>query len=82
VGPPIQAPVSVRPRSESARLSERIVLQLARLGRIDPGAPVDRARTQQGLSERAASNQSAVSKVLRRLVAAEILVEERRHIIG
>ncbi|MGA8276161.1 MAG: hypothetical protein WB789_08590 [Thermoplasmata archaeon] len=68
--------------ADLARLSERIVLQLARLGRIEPDAPVGAARTQQGLAEAAGSNQSAVSKVLRRLVAAEIIAEERRHIVG
>jgi DNA-binding MarR family transcriptional regulator len=77
VDPPLPAPVA-----ELARLSERVVVQLARSGRMDPEAPVRRERTQQGLAEVLASNQSAVSKVLRRLVAAEIVEEERRHIAG
>jgi DNA-binding MarR family transcriptional regulator len=77
VDPPPSAQVA-----DLARLSERIVLQLARLGRIEPDAPVRRERTQQGLAETTTSNQSAVSKVLRRLVAAEIIAEERRHIVG
>ncbi|MCI4372100.1 MAG: hypothetical protein L3K02_00420 [Thermoplasmata archaeon] len=68
--------------ADLARLSERVVIQLARLGRIDPDAPVRSERTQQGLAEAANSNQSAVSKVLRRLVAAGIIMEERRHVVG
>jgi DNA-binding MarR family transcriptional regulator len=63
-------------------LSERVVIQLARLGRLDPEAPAQRERTQQGLAEATSSNQSAVSKVLRRLVAADVVSEERRHIVG
>jgi DNA-binding MarR family transcriptional regulator len=68
--------------ADLARLSERVLIQLARLGRIEADAPARRERTQQGLAEAVNSNQSAVSKVLRRLVAAEVLAEDRRHIIG
>jgi DNA-binding MarR family transcriptional regulator len=63
-------------------LSERIVVQLARQGRIEFEAPVRPTRTQQGLADALASNQSAVSKVLRRLEAADIVTGERRHIVG
>jgi DNA-binding MarR family transcriptional regulator len=68
--------------AELARLSERVVVQLARLGRLDPDAPASPERTQRGLAESVGSNQSGVSKVLRRLVAAEIIAEEKRHVTG
>jgi DNA-binding MarR family transcriptional regulator len=80
-GPVTDAPPPARV-ADLLKLSERVVLQLGRLGRIEPDAPVRAERTQQGLAEATSSNQSAVSKVLRRLVAAEILLEERRHIVG
>jgi len=63
-------------------MSERIVLALAREGRLGEDSPVRTARTQAGLAEALGSNQSAVSKVLRRLVVAELLTEERRHVQG
>jgi DNA-binding MarR family transcriptional regulator len=77
---PPSAPVEVA--AEQVRLSERVVLQLGRLGRVDPLAPVPPGRTQQGLTATLASTQSSVSKVLRRLESAEILTAERRHVIG
>ena len=75
------APPQVAPRAE-ARLSERVLVQLAREGRLDPDAPVRPGRTQAGLAEAVESNRNAVSKVLRRLVAAGVVSEERRHVSG
>ena len=63
-------------------MSERILLVLAREGRLGDDTLVRPVRTQAGLVDALASNQSAVSKVLRRLVAAELLTEERRHVAG
>jgi len=73
-------PVAVSP--EQVRLSERIVVALAREGRLSEELPARPVRTQAGLVEKLGSNQSAVSKVLRRLVAADVLTEERRHVEG
>ena len=64
------------------RLSERIVLVLAREGRLGEDTLARATRTQAGLSGALESNQSAVAKVLRRLVAAGLLTEERRHVQG
>jgi len=69
-------------RAVQVRLSERIVLELARLGRMDPDAPARAERTQTGLVAALGTTQSAVSKVLRRLEAAEIVTSERRHVQG
>lgn len=63
-------------------MSERIIIALAREGRLGDDSRVRPTRTQAGLAEALGSNQSAVSKVLRRLVAAEVLTEERRHVEG
>jgi|GEM_PF-6181045 len=79
-GPPV--PVAASVSADQIRLSERIVLALAREGRLGDDAPARIVRTQAGLASALGSNQSAVSKVLRRLVAAELLTEERRHIQG
>ena len=64
------------------RLSERILVQLGREGRLDADTTARPGRTQAGLAETVDSNRNAVSKVLRRLVAAGILTEERRHVSG
>jgi len=63
-------------------LSERIVVQLAREGRLDPDAPAAPTRTQRGLATALESSQGAVSKVLGRLVAAGVISQDRRHIRG
>ncbi len=79
-GPPVPAAISVS--ADQIRLSERIIIALAREGRLGDDAPARVVRTQAGLASTLESNQSAVSKVLRRLVAAELLTEERRHVQG
>jgi DNA-binding MarR family transcriptional regulator len=70
------------PSPDMVRLSERIVIELARVGRLSTDLPARPERTQQGLAGLLGSNQSAVAKVLRRLVAAGILLEDRRHVAG
>jgi len=79
-GDPVRSVVSVAP--DQVRLSERVVIALAREGRLGDDTPIRATRTQAGLAEALGSSQSAVSKVLRRLVAAELLTEERRHVTG
>jgi len=70
------------PLADQVRLSERIIIVLAREGRLGEDSLVRPVRTQSGLSSILGSNQSAVSKVLRRLVAAGLLTEDRRHVQG
>ena len=67
---------------DQIHLSERIVIALAQEGRLGEDSFVRAVRTQAGLAGVLGSNQSAVSKVLRRLVAAGVLTEERRHVTG
>ena len=76
------APAPVVVSVDQVRLSERVVIALAREGRLVDDAPARPGRTQAGLATALGSNQSAVSKVLRRLVAAELLTEQRRHVHG
>ena len=82
VSPRAVPPQWVRVQRDEVRLSERILVQLAREGRMDTDSPASRGHTQGGLVEALSSNQSAVSKVLRRLVAAGVVGEERRHVRG
>jgi hypothetical protein len=70
-----------RLRSDEVRISERLLLELARLGRLnDETAPTD-ARTQRGLSVTVGASQSAVSKCLRRMITAGLVTEQRRHVV-
>lgn len=80
VGSPDDPPTSVP--ADQVHLSERLLIVLAREGRPGDDSPVRPVRTQAGLANVLTSNQSAVSKVLRRLVAAELVTEERRHVPG
>jgi len=75
-------PVEALPTPSQVRLSGRIVLHLFFLGRIGPDDVGLPGGTQQGIGDALRAEQSAVSKVLRRLVAAEVLVVSRRHVRG
>ena len=63
-------------------LSERIVLHLDRYDRspFDGLAPLELC--QQGMVERLGVTQSALTKVLQRLAAAQVLVETTEHVAG
>lgn len=77
-----RTPVWLTVPRDQVRLSERVIVELARQGRLTPDATVEPGRTQAGLVRALGSNQSAVSKVLRRLVDAAVVDEERRHVRG
>ena len=67
---------------EALRVSQRIVLHLASLGTLghDEVAPV--GFTQVGMSEVLRVRQNALTNVLRRLVAADVITEDTRHVRG
>ncbi|MCI4340422.1 MAG: hypothetical protein L3J73_04055 [Thermoplasmata archaeon] len=67
---------------EALRVSQRIVLHLAGLGTLghDEVAPV--GFTQIGMSEVLGVRQNALTNVLRRLVAADVVTEDTRHVRG
>ena len=81
---PATAPAPANPKlaAETLRLSERVIVYLARqpaLGPYDVAAP---SRTQAGISQRFGASQSAVSNVLARLTAAQVVVALTRHVEG
>jgi len=80
--PPSVAARTPETRREAVRLSLRILVELHRW-RVPPdGGTASWQSTQQGLAQELAASQGAVSKVLARLVAANIVRAERRHVHG
>lgn len=67
---------------DSVRLSLRIVIQLGRIGPPGDNGDARSESTQQGLAQALSVTQGAVSKVLSRLVAAEVVGHERHHVLG
>jgi DNA-binding transcriptional ArsR family regulator len=67
---------------EQVRLSLRLVVQLSWVGIPSYDGAARKESTQEGLSQALSVTQGAVSKVLRRLVAAEMVCRERRHVRG
>jgi len=82
VGPTAHADADAARPDDSVRLSQRVVVHLFQLGRGDPDEVGHPGATQRGICEALDADQSAVSKALRRLTAAEVVVTERRHIRG
>lgn len=76
--PALHAP----PPGEQLRLSRRIVLHLFFLGRFGPDEVAPAGATQGGIGAALHAEQSAVSKVLRRLLAAGVVEVSRRHVKG
>jgi DNA-binding MarR family transcriptional regulator len=70
------------PVPSHVRLSRRIVLHLYGMGRPGPDEVGLPGATQRGIGLALAAEQSAVSKVLQRLLAAEVVEVARRHVRG
>ena len=68
--------------ADSVRLALRVVVQLDRLGPPGPDGTAGPEATQDGLAESLGVTQGAVSKVLARLVAVDVVSHERRHVRG
>lgn len=66
----------------SVRLAMRVVVQLDRLGPPGPDGTARPEATQDGLAGTLGVTQGAVSKVLARLLAVNIVAQERRHVRG
>ncbi|HEY6237565.1 MAG TPA: hypothetical protein VIZ68_00060 [Thermoplasmata archaeon] len=64
------------------RLSQRVVLHVARQGVVGPHEVAPRALSQGGMVEALAVPQGVLTGVLRRLVGAEVLSERREHAAG
>jgi hypothetical protein len=76
--PAVEAPSD----PERLRVSQRIVLHLAGLGKLGPDEVASLGFTQLGMSEALGTRQNALTNVLRRLVAASVLEEDTRHVQG
>ncbi len=81
------APTAARPGAplvsrEALRLSQRIVLHLARQGVLGPDEVAPLGFSQPGMSVALGVRQNALTNVLRRLVAAGVLSEDVRHVRG
>lgn len=68
--------------ADSVRLALRVVVQLDRLGPPGPDGSARPEATQDGLAGTLGVTQGAVSKVLARLMAVNMVVQERRHVRG
>jgi len=68
--------------AESVLLALRVVVQLDRLGPPGPDGTARPEATQDGLAGTLGVTQGAVSKVLARLLAVNIVAQERRHVRG
>jgi DNA-binding MarR family transcriptional regulator len=67
---------------EAVGISRRIVEHLFLLGRFGPDDVGSPAATQRGIGKALGAEQSAVSKALGRLVAAEVVTVHRQHVRG
>jgi DNA-binding PadR family transcriptional regulator len=67
---------------DQVRLSLRVVVHLHRAGPPGEDEVARLESTQQGLVRSLGVTQGAVSKILSRLVAAEVIRQERRHVRG
>ena len=84
-GPSSSSTVSTVPREPAAeprRWSRDLVAYLGGLPTLGPDDIATVAWTQKGMSERLGTGQNQVSNVLRRLVAAGLVVEELQHVQG
>lgn len=82
--PPLREPSAVGfATDERVRLAVRLIVHLATLA--PPVNPTDEASarsTQEGIAGSLSASQGAVSKVLRRLIAVELVRSERRYVPG
>ncbi|MCI4320315.1 MAG: PKD domain-containing protein [Thermoplasmata archaeon] len=72
----------VRPPVEGLRVSQRIVLHLARQGALHDDDVATVGYTQAGMASALGVRQNALTNVLTRLMAAQILRVELRHVSG
>jgi DNA-binding MarR family transcriptional regulator len=70
------------PVPPSLRIPYRILLHVARQGRVGPNEVPPDSLSQAGMVEALGVRQGAVAAALQRLVAAELLAVERSHVQG
>ena len=76
------SPGASNPLGDQVRLSLKLVVLLDRWGSPGDNGSAPREMTQQGLAEALSVTQGALSKVLGRLAAADMVIAERRHVRG
>lgn len=69
-------------KAEQIRLALRVILHLSHLGRPWPDAIARPESTQLGIAAALQASQGAVSKVLRRLAAVDVVEHSRQHVRG
>ncbi len=69
-------------KAEQIRLALRVVLHLSHIGRPSPDDIARPESTQLGIVAALQTSQGAVSKVLRRLAAADVVGHSRQHVRG
>ena len=80
---PTPAASPAKPAStEALRISQRVVLHLSTQGVLGPHDVASLGFTQPGISQALGIRQNALTNVLRRLVAAGVIVEDVRHVQG
>ncbi|HYK93271.1 MAG TPA: PKD domain-containing protein [Thermoplasmata archaeon] len=70
------------PTTEALRISQRVVLHLGSQGILGPHEVAALGFTQPGISKALGIRQNALTNVMRRLVAAGVIVEDVRHVQG
>lgn len=80
--PAAGAPAAKPPTTEALRISQRVVLHLGVQGVLGPHDVASLGFTQPGISKALGIRQNALTNVLRRLVAAGVIVEDVRHVQG
>jgi PKD repeat protein len=79
---PIPLMARPAPLSTPTRITDALLRHLVGLPQLYPGDLPSKAWTQAGIAEAVGAGQSAVSRVLRRLIAAGIVTSETRHVAG
>ncbi len=70
------------PALERLKLTQRVILHIGAQGRLAPDDVGKLELTQAGISSSLGISQNSVTNVLRRLVAAELLEQDLRHVSG
>jgi len=79
---PVARPPRTAEFAEAVRLSERVIHHLRQQPRTGPYDIAASGMSQSGMVEALGATQSAIAKVVRRLVASGVLLETREHVQG
>jgi PKD repeat protein/DNA-binding MarR family transcriptional regulator len=77
-----QADPRVVPDPRGLQLTQRVILHIGAQGRLSPDDVAPPGLTQAGIADALGTGQNSVTNVLRRLVAAGVVVHDVRHVSG